>query len=376
VQVLNEEVARCDVVIAVIGKNWLSAADDTGERRLDNPEDFVRIEIESALAQKKRVIPVLVNDAKMPRSTELPESLKPFARCNAVRLTHERFRADTAGLIKSLEQVLSETEAARKAEGDAIRRDAKAKEKSEAERLQKERLEQSRQRKAKPLGERIGLVRWIAGLPSEINWKIPIALVALALLVWILPGRAFIPSAQGGLGWVPVALMYGLVGLLAIGVVFRARQNVMDGAELALHWFALVCFSNVVVLSFATAVVGQSPGFLPMGVLAIAAAVALIALRRKEMGGLEFAVYWFGLTLVLYAAGIALVTATFFRITELGAFFEVRPRRAPGILLLSAIGSGLAILAWRNRRLSRPELALYLLGIAYWIYVWIRLVLE
>jgi hypothetical protein len=103
VQVLNEEVARCDVVIAVIGKNWLAAADDTGERRLDNPEDFVRIEIESALAQKKRVIPVLVNDAKMPRSTELPESLKAFARCNAVRLTHERFRADTAGLIKSLD---------------------------------------------------------------------------------------------------------------------------------------------------------------------------------------------------------------------------------------------------------------------------------
>jgi hypothetical protein len=55
---------------------------------------------------------------------------------------------------------------------------------------------------------------------------------------------------------------------------------------------------------------------------------------------------------------------------------EVRPRRAPGILLLSAIGSGLVILAWRNRRLSRPELALYLLGIAYWLSVWIRLVLE
>jgi len=339
VQVLNEEVARCDVVIAVIGKNWLGAADEGGGRRLDNPEDFVRIEIESALAQKKRVIPVLVNDAKMPRSTELPESLKAFARCNAVRLTHERFRADTAGLIKSLEQVLSETEAGRKAEGDAVRRDAKAREKADAERLWQERRERSRQRKAKPPGERTGLVRWIAGLPSEINWQIPIALVAIALLGWILPGRAFIPSAQGGLGWVPVALMYGLVSLLAIGVVFRARRNVMDGAELALHWFALICFSNAVVLSFATAVVGQSPGFLPMGVLAIAAAVALIAVRRREIGGLEFAVYWFGLTLVLYAAGIALVTSTFFRITDLAAFFEVRPRRAPGILLLSAIGS-------------------------------------
>jgi hypothetical protein len=375
-QVLNDEVARCDVLIAVIGKNWLGAADESGERRLDNPDDFVRIEIESALSQKKRVIPVLVNDAKMPRSTELPEGLKPFARCNAVRLTHERFRADTQGLIEALEDVLSEAEAARKAEDDAGRRKAKEQEKAEAERLRQERREQSRQRKAKLPGERTGLVRWIAGLPSEISWPIPIALVAIALLGWFLPGQAFLPSEQGGVGWVPVALMYGLVGLLAIGVVFSARRSVMSGAELALYWFALVCFSNAVVLSFAIAVVGQSPGFLPMGVLAIAAAVALIVLRRKEMGGLEFAVYWFGLTLFLYAAGIALVTSTFFRATELGAFFEVRPRRAPGILALSATASGLAILAWRNWRLSRPELAVYLLGIAYWIYVWIRLVQE
>jgi TIR domain len=92
VQVLSDEVARCDVVIAVVGKNWLSVTDETGARRLDNPEDFVRIEIESALAHKKRVIPVLVNDARMPRSTELPETMRAFARCNAVRLTHERFR--------------------------------------------------------------------------------------------------------------------------------------------------------------------------------------------------------------------------------------------------------------------------------------------
>ena len=204
VQVLNEEVARCDVVIAVIGKNWLSAADETGERRLDNPDDFVRIEIESALAQKKRVIPVLVNDAKMPRSTELPESLKPFARCNAVRLTHERFRADMAGLVKSLEQVLSETEAARKAEGDAVRRDAKAREKAEAERLRQEGREQSRKRReaktdVRPRNETSSVVGWIAGLPSEISWHIPLALVAIALLGWFLPGRFF--TLTDGLGW-------------------------------------------------------------------------------------------------------------------------------------------------------------------------------
>lgn len=94
--------------------------------------------------------------------------------------------------------------------------------------------------------------------------------------------------------------------------------------------------------------------------------------RRNAIGGLEFAVYWLGFTLFLYAAGISLVTSTFFRATELGAFFEVRPRRAPAILLTSAIGSGLAILGWRNWRLTRPELALYLLGIVYWLYVWMR----
>jgi hypothetical protein len=94
VQVLNDQVGRCDVLIAVIGKNWLNAADASGQRRLHNPEDFVRIEIESALSQKKRVIPVLVNDAKMPRAEELPDTLRAFARCNAVRLAHERFRAD------------------------------------------------------------------------------------------------------------------------------------------------------------------------------------------------------------------------------------------------------------------------------------------
>jgi hypothetical protein len=144
VAVLNEQVARCDVLIAVIGQDWLSASDETGQRRLDNPDDFVRIEIESALSQKKRVIPVLVNDAKMPRAADLPEPLRPFVRCNAVRLTHERFRADVAGLIKSLEQVLAEATAARQSEGEASRRDAKAKEKADAERLRQERLARKR----------------------------------------------------------------------------------------------------------------------------------------------------------------------------------------------------------------------------------------
>src|SRR5262245_63850302 len=71
-------------------------------------EDFVRIEIESALKQNKRVIPVLVGDTHMPRAEELPEPIRPLARRNAVRLSHERFRADAQGLIKRSEEHTSE----------------------------------------------------------------------------------------------------------------------------------------------------------------------------------------------------------------------------------------------------------------------------
>jgi len=106
VRVLDEQVSKCDILLAVIGKGWLEARDETNQRRLDNPEDFVRIEIESALNHGKRVIPVLVGDARMPRSDELPEVLRPLAKRGGVRLTHERFRADTADFINRLKKSL------------------------------------------------------------------------------------------------------------------------------------------------------------------------------------------------------------------------------------------------------------------------------
>jgi hypothetical protein len=108
VRVLNERVAECDIVLAVIGKGWLDSRDAAGNRRLEDTGDFVRIEITSALNQGKRVIPVLVGDAQMPHPEDLPEALRPLTRRNAVRLTHERFRADTQDLIKAIQQGLSE----------------------------------------------------------------------------------------------------------------------------------------------------------------------------------------------------------------------------------------------------------------------------
>ncbi len=134
-RVLDERVAECDVVLAVIGKGWIDARDAAGARRLDDPDDFVRIEITSALNQGKRVIPVLIGDTPMPHPEELPEALRPLARRNAVRLTHERFRADTQGLVKALEQALAEIEEARRqhAQAEAERQAAEQRRLQEAE---------------------------------------------------------------------------------------------------------------------------------------------------------------------------------------------------------------------------------------------------
>jgi hypothetical protein len=114
VRVLEEQISKCDVVLAVIGKGWIDALDERNARRLDNPEDWVRVEISSALKQDKRVIPVLVGDALMPRSDQLPDALKPLATRNAVRLRHDRFRADADGLVKALQKVLEDAENRRK----------------------------------------------------------------------------------------------------------------------------------------------------------------------------------------------------------------------------------------------------------------------
>jgi hypothetical protein len=114
VRVIEEQVSACDVMLVLIGPNWLTVRDDVGRRRLDNPRDFVRIEIESALRFGKRVIPVLVQKTEMPRADALPETLEELARRNAVGLTQERFKVDAQGLIKALEDALAEVEQRRR----------------------------------------------------------------------------------------------------------------------------------------------------------------------------------------------------------------------------------------------------------------------
>ncbi|HEU4679086.1 MAG TPA: toll/interleukin-1 receptor domain-containing protein, partial [Terrimicrobiaceae bacterium] len=108
VDAIEKSVGSCDALIAVIGKNWLISADKEGRRRLDNPEDFVRLEIATALRRGVRVIPVLVDGATLPRSTDLPEDLRYLARRQALEIRHERFKDDCGRLIAALERALKE----------------------------------------------------------------------------------------------------------------------------------------------------------------------------------------------------------------------------------------------------------------------------
>lgn len=104
---INEQVEQCDVMISVIGRFWAGVEDRaTGERRLLDPRDFVRLEIEAALARDIPIIPVFVDGASTPEPDDLPESLRALTRRHGMRLTHERFRADVAKLSHSLRAIL------------------------------------------------------------------------------------------------------------------------------------------------------------------------------------------------------------------------------------------------------------------------------
>jgi uracil-DNA glycosylase family 4 len=103
VQVLEEAVGSCHVLLAVIGPHWANAVDERGERRLEQWNDFVRIEIATALKHSKMVIPILVQGARFPSADQLPEDLHSLARRNAIELTHKGFGYDVGRLVQVIQ---------------------------------------------------------------------------------------------------------------------------------------------------------------------------------------------------------------------------------------------------------------------------------
>jgi hypothetical protein len=118
-KVIAQAVSNCTVLLAVIGPGWLTATDEDGERRLEDPDDLVRLEIQAALERDIRVIPILVEGAVMPRGRQLPEELAGLARRNAISLRHESFRSDADRLLEAIEPILASAGASQAAPGPA-----------------------------------------------------------------------------------------------------------------------------------------------------------------------------------------------------------------------------------------------------------------
>jgi len=103
---VQEKVSECDILLAIVGPQWLNIKDINGNRRIDDPEDLVRAEISSALNRNIHILPVLIGNALMPDKNSLPVELKPFSDLNAIEISHSRFDSDIQRLTKSISEIL------------------------------------------------------------------------------------------------------------------------------------------------------------------------------------------------------------------------------------------------------------------------------
>src|SRR5215207_2431184 len=110
VEVITSAVGSCDVLLALIGPQWLTITDGQGRRRLDSSDDFVRLEIQAALTRKVLVIPILVDGARMPPAEQLPGSLAELVHRQALELSPARFAVDTSRLLRVLDKTLGQVQ--------------------------------------------------------------------------------------------------------------------------------------------------------------------------------------------------------------------------------------------------------------------------
>jgi tetratricopeptide (TPR) repeat protein len=102
---IEAAIGSASAVLVVIGREWVSCTDERSRRRLDDPQDLVRLEVVSALNSAARVIPVLVDGARMPNADELPEPLGPLTANHAVVLSDEHWPEDVERLVATIEAV-------------------------------------------------------------------------------------------------------------------------------------------------------------------------------------------------------------------------------------------------------------------------------
>jgi len=107
-KVISDAIKACGVIVVLIGPQWATLANEEGRRRLDEPDDYVRFEVRSALRRGVRVIPVLVEGARAPRPQELPSDLRKLARLNALEMSCDhRYQFDADRLMDVIGRALA-----------------------------------------------------------------------------------------------------------------------------------------------------------------------------------------------------------------------------------------------------------------------------
>lgn len=96
---LRRRLERCTVLVVLIGPTWLTARDDAGRRRLDNPADYVRMEIEESLARKIRVVPITLNDVRLPLADELPAGIADLAHRQSRVFRSRHYESDFGQIV-------------------------------------------------------------------------------------------------------------------------------------------------------------------------------------------------------------------------------------------------------------------------------------
>ncbi|MDD5579914.1 MAG: toll/interleukin-1 receptor domain-containing protein [Methylobacter sp.] len=112
--IIDEAVSNCELLLALIGPSWIDLRDEFGQRRIENPVDFVRLELGVALAHKIPIIPVLVDNAKVPKPEQLPDQIKQLSTLEGVSLTYDRWDDDIARLFDAIEKIAVEPQVARR----------------------------------------------------------------------------------------------------------------------------------------------------------------------------------------------------------------------------------------------------------------------
>jgi TIR domain len=269
VKVLQEHMAGCKVMLVVIGPGWLDARDESGTRRLDNPNDFVRIEVETALARDIRVIPVLVDGATMPREDALPAPLQPLARRQSVQLTHERFGSEASSLVRTLLALVSP---APEWSDDKLMGDAKTQEPATEEGsaqppgTRTEMRSGSRVLSGRPTKSVDRVIGWcILGLVVGAPLGLVVSLIPLGLLVGPKPTYGWQPAlgvALTALGW----LMLSRWAANRVSLLWRVWRVGCAAAAAADLWIAQL-------MLLASEELKDHPAIIFLGLLAFPAVV-------------------------------------------------------------------------------------------------------